>query len=168
MHSFRFNNTFDVIAAEVKAVQERVGLMEVSGFNRFEITGEGVHDWLDGVMCSRVPRRPGKVGLCYFLNDDGNVKGEATLANLSDYKVWYGSAAAAEQHDMDWLRARLPDDGSVRIESLTATHTILVVAGPKSRDLLAQVAPRDDWSRESFPWLSVRKVHIGHHAVIAM
>ncbi|MEE4239573.1 MAG: FAD-dependent oxidoreductase [Anderseniella sp.] len=168
VHSFHFNNTFDVVAAEVKAVQERVGLMEVSGFNRFEITGKGVHDWLDGVMCSRVPRKPGKVGLCYFLNDDGNVKGEATLANLAVDKVWYGSAAAAEQHDMDWLRTRLPEDGSIRIESLTAMHTILVVAGPKSRELLQAVAPRDDWSKDGFPWLSVRKVHISHHAVIAM
>ncbi len=168
VHSFRFNDTFDVVAAEVKAVQERVGLMEVSGFNRFEISGEGVHDWLDGIMCSRVPRKVGKVGLCYFLNDDGNVKGEATLANLAGGKVWYGSAAAAEQHDMDWLRAMLPGDGSIRIESLTASHTILVVAGPKSRQLLQAVSPRDDWSKDGFPWLSVRKVHLGHHAVIAM
>lgn len=168
VHAFRFNNTFDVIAAEVKAVQERAGLMEVSGFNRYEITGETVHDWLDGIMCSRVPRKDGKVGLCYFLNDDGNVKGEATLANLGGGRVWYGSAAAAEQHDMDWLRARLPQDGSIRIESLTNSHTILVVAGPKSRALLQEVAPRDDWSTEGFPWLSVRKVHIGAHAVMAM
>ena len=66
--------------------------MEVSGFNRYEITGEGVHDWLDGIMCSRVPRKPGRVGLTYFLNDDGNVKGEATLANLPGPRlVWLGS-----------------------------------------------------------------------------
>ncbi|MEP6337912.1 MAG: FAD-dependent oxidoreductase, partial [Anderseniella sp.] len=76
IHSFRFNNTFDVVAKEVAAVRERVGIMEVSGFNRYEINGEGVHDWLDTIMCTRVPRKPGRVGLTYFLNDDGNVKGE--------------------------------------------------------------------------------------------
>ena len=118
-HSFRFNNTFDVVADEVKAVQTAVGVMEVSGFNRYEITGEGVHDWLDRIMCSRVPRKNGKVALTYFLNDDGNVKGEATIANLEEGRVWYGSAAAAENHDMDWLRERLPDDGSIHIECLT-------------------------------------------------
>jgi len=64
--SFRFNNTFDVVAAEVKAVQETVGIMEVSGFNRYELSGEGVHDWLDGVMCSRIPHTAGKVGLAIF------------------------------------------------------------------------------------------------------
>ncbi len=119
-------------------------------------------------MCSRVPRKAGKVGLTYFLNEQGNVKGEATLANLDDGRVWYGSAAAAELHDMDWLTSQLPNDGSIRIESLTNTHTILVVAGPKSRDLLQTVSPRSDWSKQGFPWLGARTVHIGHYAVIAM
>ena len=167
-HSFRFNETFDVVAAEVRAVQERVGLMEVSGFNRFELTGPGVHDWLDRISCSRVPRAPGKVALCYLLSGHGHVQGEATVANLEHGRVWYGSAAAAEFHDMDWLTAHLPADGSVHIESLTNTHTILVVAGPRSRDLLRKVAPRTDWSPAAFPWLSARTVYVDHFGVTAL
>ena len=46
-HSFRFNNTFDVVRGEVENVRDNVGLMEVNGFNRFELTGDGVHDFLD-------------------------------------------------------------------------------------------------------------------------
>jgi dimethylglycine dehydrogenase len=166
--SFRFNNTFDIVASEVAAVRNAVGIMEVSGFNRYEITGVGVLDWLDRVVCSRVPRKIGKVGLTYLLNHHGNVKGEATLANLTENKIWYGSAAAAEYHDMEWLCELLPDDGSVHIKSLTNNYTILVVAGPKSRDLLKRVAPRTDWSKEAFPWLSVRQVLIGNAEAIAM
>ena len=167
-HSFRFDNTFDVVGAEVRAVHERVGLMEVNGFNRIEISGRNLHDWLDGITCSTVPRKPGKVGLCYLLNDLGNIKGEATLANVGDDRVWFGSAAAAEYHDMDWLRARLPEDGSIRLESLTNSHTILVVAGPRSRELMQRVAPRSDWSKQGFPWLTCKQVFIGHHEALAM
>ena len=58
--------------------------------------------------------------LTYFLNPDGNVKGEATLANLGENRVWYGSAASAELHDLDWLQDRLPTDGSIQIKPLTA------------------------------------------------
>lgn len=166
--SFRFTNAFDVVAGEVEAVQNGVGIMEVSGFNRYELAGEGVHDWLDRLACSRVPRRPGQVGLAYFLNQQGNVKGEATLANLADGRVWYGSAAAAEYHDLDWLRERLPEDGAIRLESLTDDYTVLVVAGPRSRDLLAEAAPRTDWSKEAFPWLTARKVRIGSAEAVAM
>jgi dimethylglycine dehydrogenase len=167
-HSFRFDNTFDIVAEEVRAVQERVGITEVSGFNRFEITGKGVHDWLDGIVCSSVPRKAGKVGLTYLLNAFGNVKGEATLANLGENRVWYGSAAASEYHDMDWLSDRLPADGSIRIQSLTNSHTILIVAGPRCRDLLKKVSPRTDLSKEAFPWLSCRTAFIGHYESIAM
>ena len=167
-HSFRFDNTFDVVGNEVRAVQERVGIMEVNGFNRIEISGRNVHDWLDGITCSTVPRKPGKVGLCYLLNDLGNIKGEATLANVGEDRVWFGSAAAAEYHDMDWLRARLPEDGSIRLESLTNSHTILVIAGPRSRELMQRVAPRSDWSKQGFPWLTAKQVFIGHHEALAM
>jgi dimethylglycine dehydrogenase len=167
-HSFRFNNTFDIVGEEVRAVHQRVGLMEVNGFNRFEISGRGVHDWLDGIVSSNVPRKAGKVGLTYLLNAQGNVKGEATLANVGDNRVWYGSAAASEYHDMDWLRAHLPADGSIRIESLTNSHTILVVAGPLSRQLMQKVAPRTDWSKQAFPWLTCKPVYIGHHEALAM
>jgi dimethylglycine dehydrogenase len=168
IHSFRFNNTFDIVAREVAMVQNRVGLMEVNGFNRFEITGHGVHDWLDLVVASNVPRKVGKVGLGYLLNHFGNIKAEATLANIDNNKVWYGSAAASEYHDMDWLQAHLPEDSSIQITNLTNSHTILVLAGPRSRELLKQVAPRTDWSKEAFPWLTCKKVFIGHHEAIAM
>ena len=167
-HSFRFNNTFDVVAAEVEAVRSGVGIAEVSGFNRYELSGDGVHDWFDGLTCSRVPRKAGKVGLCYLLNEQGNIKGEATIANLPDGRVWYGSAAAAEYHDMDWLTEHLPEDGSVQIRSLTNNYTILILAGPKSRDVLKAAAPRTDWSREAFGWLQAREVFIGSVSAVAM
>ena len=149
-------------------MQTNVGIMEVSGFNRYEIVGTGVHDWLDTIMCSRVPRKPGKVGLAYFLNHDGNVKGEATLTNLDGDRVWCGSAAAAEYHDRDWFEQHIPPDSDIRIESLTDSHTILVIAGPKSRDVLQAACPGTDWSASAFPWLTCQTVSIGGTDVVAM
>ncbi|MBR7889497.1 GcvT family protein [Marinomonas sp. A79] len=167
-HSFRFTDTEKVVAAEVKAVTEGVGMMEVSGFNRYEIKGPKAAEWLDSLMCSNVPKKVGRVGLCYFLTDKGNVAGEATLAKLSEDTFWYGSAAASEYHDMDWLRTRLPKEGGVEIKPMTNSHTILVVSGPKSRDLLASLSPRTDWSNAAFPWLTSKPVFIGHAEVLAM
>jgi len=166
-HSFHFTETDKIVAAEVKGMTERVGLMEVSGFNRYEIKGPKAAQWLDSLMCSNIPKTVGRVGLCYFLTDKGNVAGEATLAKLAEDKFWYGSAAASEYKDMDWLRTHLPDDG-VELIPMTNTHTILVVSGPKSRDLLASLSPRTDWSKKAFPWLTAKSVFIGHAEVLAM
>jgi dimethylglycine dehydrogenase len=166
-YGYTLNEVHEVVAAEVAMVQNGVGLAEVNGFNRIEITGEGASDWLDYMICSRVPRKLGKVGLGYLLNNDGNVKAEATIANLPDGRIWYGSAAAAEFHDMDWLTEHLPGDGSVQLRSLTNDYTILVLAGPQSRDVLSACS-RGDWSAKGFPWLRVREARIGHAPAMVM
>ncbi|MEM9425456.1 MAG: FAD-dependent oxidoreductase [Pseudomonadota bacterium] len=171
-HSFRFNEAHDVIGDEVRAVHNGVGLSEVSGFNRFEITGSGAHEFLDRMICGHVTRKPGRVGLSYLLNHHGMLKGEATIANLpaspnGPDRVWYGSAAASEQHDMDWLKAHLGPDEDVQIRSLTNDWTILVLAGPKARDVIS-TASRGDWSATAFPWLSVREAFVGIAPAVVM
>lgn len=169
---FDFDEAFDVVATEVKNVRDNVGLCEVSGFNRFEITGADRHAFLDRMFCGKLTRRGGRVGLGYLLNHHGMVKAEATVANLpaSDRgpeRVWYGSAAASEFHDMDWLTQHLRADEDVQIRSLTNDQTILVLAGPGARDVLSACA-RGDWSKEAFPWLSVRECHVGFSPATVM
>ncbi|MBT8413473.1 MAG: FAD-dependent oxidoreductase, partial [Boseongicola sp.] len=164
-HGFGFDETFDVVAAEVAAVQNAVGLTEVNGFNRFEITGGDAWDFLDRMVCGTVPKRPGRVGLAYLLNHHGMLKSEATIANIpaserGPDRIWYGSAAASELHDMDWLTQHIRDGEDVQIQSLTNDQTILVLAGPKAQAVLQSVS-RADWSDAAFPWLSVRECFVG-------
>ncbi|GAW35849.1 4-methylaminobutanoate oxidase [Roseovarius sp. A-2] len=163
--SFDFDEAFHVVAAEVQNVATNVGLTEVNGFNRIEITGADRHAFLDRMICGTVAARAGRVGLGYLLNHQGCIKSEATIANLpaSDRgpeRVWYGSAAASEYHDMDWLTAHLEPGEDVQLRSLTNDQTILVLAGPKARAVLSDCA-RGDWTAEAFSWLSVRDCCIG-------
>ena len=164
--SYRFTPTEDVVAQEVAHLQRHVSLMEVSGFNRYEITGDGVDAFLDRMICSRLPTRIGKLSLCYLLTDKGNVLSEATLVKLGEDRWWWGSAGAAEWHDRDWLNEHKPDRVDVRV--LTADYTVIVVAGPRSRELLQSVSPRGDWSQAGFGWLRCARMFIGHAEVVAM
>ncbi|MEM9124774.1 MAG: FAD-dependent oxidoreductase [Pseudomonadota bacterium] len=162
---YGFDETFDIVAAEIRNVQANVGLTEVNGFNRIEITGADRHTFLDRLFCGPVTRRAGRVGLGYMLNHHGMVKSEATIANLpaSDRgpeRVWYGSAAASEVHDLDWLNLHRRPDEDVQLSSLTNEQTILVLAGPNARKVLSACA-RGDWSASAFPWLSVRECMVG-------
>lgn len=164
--SFHFDEAFDIVGEEVRNVRDNVGLCEVNGFNRFEITGTDRHSYLDRMFCGAVTKRAGRVGLGYLLNHHGMLKGEATIANLpaSDRggeRIWFGSAAAAEYHDMDWLRLHMRDDEDVQIRSITNDQTILVLAGPNARAVLSAVS-RADWSKAAFPWLSARECFIGY------
>ena len=171
-HSFRFTEVEAIVAKEVKAVQSGAGLTEVNGFNRFEITGADRNTFLDRMFCGRVTQKEGRVGLGYMLNHHGMVKVEATIANLPSShsgpaRAWYGSAAASEFHDMDWLVQNVKADEDVQIRSLTNEWTILVIAGPKARDVLSAVA-RGSWTAQEFPWLSVRETFIGIAPAIVM
>ena len=165
-HSFRFTPTHDLVAKEISALVNNVGIMEVSGFNRYEISGAGAGEFLDRMICGKLPDAVGKVGLAYLLNDAGHVLTEATIAKLGEDHYWYGSAAAAEWHDRDWLNKHKPD--SVSLTALTTTHTTLVLAGPKSRDLLQTLSPRCDWSNSAFAWMRAQTMDIGHARVVAM
>ena len=56
MPSLKRSNTFDIVAKECKAVREGVGLLDISGFSRFEVTGPNAEAWLDKIMASKLPK----------------------------------------------------------------------------------------------------------------
>ncbi len=161
-HGYGFQNWHDVVGAEIKALTSNVGLAELSGFNHYRISGTGALSWLSSLTCSKVSTKPGKASLCYFLTSNGNIAAEATIVPLPNGEIFYGSAATAEYHDMDWLTERLPEGSDIHIQSCTNTHTMLILAGPKTRDLLALAAPRTKWSQSDFPCLTAQRIFIGH------
>ncbi len=166
--SYRYQATEKVVADEVAHLSANAGIMEVNGFGRIAVKGAGAEAFLNKMTCSVVPKTIGKVSLCYLLNHKGSVLAEATIAKIDDGHYWYGCAAAAERHDFDWLVENLPQDGSVTLENLTNSHVILVLAGPKSRQLLQKTCPRDDLSQEGLPWMRGKQVTIGHARAYAM
>ena len=167
-HGYRFCNWHEVVEAEVESLCRGVGILELSGFNRYSVSGPGALDWIDSLTCSKLPAANGRVSLNYFLNRNGTIASEATLARFEQDSLWYGSAAVAERHDWDWLHERLPTGYSIRIDNLTGAYTTLVIAGPKSRELASAVSPREDWSRDAFPPMSLRRCLVGHFDTVVM
>ena len=157
---------FEAVGEECRAVAGRVAVLDLPGFTKFRVEGPGAAAFLDRLVCSRLPR-PGRIGLAYALNERGGIVSEFTITRLAPDRFYLASAAAAEWHDDDLLRSRLPEDGSVRIEDLSARLGTLVLAGPRARDVLAGVASAD-LSNEAFPWLSARELEIGLARVMAL
>ena len=167
-HGYTFQNWHDSVGSEVNSLRQNVGLAELSGFNHYKISGENALDWLSSLTCSRVSNVVGKASLCYFLTNNGNISGEATIVPLANGDIFYGSAATAEYYDRDWLNEQLPKNSNISIHGHTNTHTMLLVAGPKARQLLVKVSPRTKWGQSEFPWLSAQNCFIGHIGVLAI
>ena len=98
------------------------------------------------------------------LTPQGGVRSELTINRLAPDRFYVVSAAAAERHDSDVMWRALPPNGGVRIDNLTQAWGVLVLAGPKSRDVLRKITDAD-LSNEKFPWLSGQDITIGHAPV---
>ena len=149
----------DAVAEEVKTVVERAGILDLTGFTRFELSGEGASDWLDGMISGALPRL-GRVSLAYLCAPSGRVVTELTVTRLDDNRFWLIGPAAGYWHDRDWLSQHMPDDGSVRLDDITARYGTIVLAGPKSRDILAEIAD-EDVSNDGLKWLCAMPITIG-------
>ncbi len=165
--SFRRSNDFAFIGAECRNVQENVGLQDMSAFAKTEVSGPGAERWLDSILTNRIPKTPGRVTLTYLLTARGGVRAEFTLTRLGPQRFYLVSAGALETHDFDSLEKLLPADGSVRLDKVTTQRGVLVLAGPRSREVLARVADIDV-SDKAFPWLTARRLSVRAAALMAL
>ncbi len=165
--SFRRSNYFQFVGDECRNVHDNVELMDMSAFAKCEVSGPGAESWLNSILTNRAPKAIGRVTLSYLLTARGGVRAEFTLTRIGPERFYLISAGALETHDFDTLEKLLPPDNSVRIDKVTTQRGVLVLAGPRSREVLAKVADIDV-SNAAFPWLTARRLSIKAAGVIAM
>jgi dimethylglycine dehydrogenase len=95
-----------------------------------------------------------------MLTPKGGIECDLTVTQLEQERFYVVSAAATETHDLAWIERHAPDDGSVRVDNITARKGVLTLAGPRSRELLQRLA-REDVSREAFPFFRARHIEVG-------
>ena len=166
-HSFRREHVWHgAVAEEVRAVRERVGILDLPGFTKYELKGPGASKHLDYLSCSKLPSQ-GRVSLAYALTDDGKLWSEFTITRLGEDHFYIISAAIAATHDMDLLRQGLPADSAITVKDVTADFGTLIIAGPHARDVLAQVT-KADLSNAGFPWLTAQYIETVSGRCLAM
>jgi dimethylglycine dehydrogenase len=158
--SFRRSNYFEHVGKECLHVHEKVGLLDMTAFSKFEVRGSGSEAWLDHLLSNRAPKKVGRIALSYLLTKNGGVRSEFTVYREGPEQFYLVSAGALECHDLDQLTKLMPADGSVHVERVTAQHGALVLAGPRSRDLLQKLTDAD-LSTLAFPWLSGKWLSVG-------
>ena len=141
-------------------------MLDLPGFTKFEVTGAGAPAWLDHMVAGVVPK-PGPHGAQLFPERHGRHRHRDDADQPRRRPLLADQRRGGRAHDEHWLREHLPADGSVRIDNVSARYGSLIVVGPKSRELLAQLT-RADLSNEAFPWLSVRTIDIGYTRAIAL
>jgi dimethylglycine dehydrogenase len=164
--SFRRTNWFDAVGKEARAVREQAGVLELSSFSKYEVHGPGAEAFLDRLSANRLPPI-GRIALTQLLTARGTIECDVTVTRLAPERFLVLSAAVAELHDLDWLQRHAPADGSVTIENVTARWGVLILVGPRARDILGRITDAD-LSNAAFPWFAAREIRVGPTPVRAL
>jgi len=130
------------IEAECRAVTEAAGILDLPGFSRFRVKGEGATAWLSSLITGKVPK-PGRIGLAYFSDDKGRIVTEMSVMMLDEDFFFLITAATAQWHDFEWLQKHLPKDAAFTIDDVTEGFSCQILSGPNSRAILADVTDAD-------------------------
>jgi dimethylglycine dehydrogenase len=151
--SYRRTTPFNAVAEECRAVRERAGLMDLSTFAKFDVQGKDAFAFLNRICANKIPEKQGGIVLAHLLNENGFIESELTITRLSQEHFYVLSAAVAQDHDFDQLAWRKSADEAVTITDVTDDFGVLVLAGPRARDVLSQCTDAD-LSNVAFRWLS--------------
>ncbi len=156
--TFRRSNAHEHVGAECRAVREGCGLIEISNYGKFEVTGAGAADWLARLVTCRLPD-VGRIALAPMLNERGRLIGDFTLCRLADDHFFVVGTYAAEVFYLRWFERHPPPPG-VSVRPCAMEYLGLSIAGPKSRDVLQALIERD-LSTAAFPFLSFARIDVG-------
>ncbi len=97
---------------ECKAVREAVGLLDITGFSRFEVSGPNAESWLNRMFSTRLPKE-GRARLAVMLSPEGKLKGDLTLFNWGDGTWWIMGSYYLREWHMRWFNDHMEDGVSI-------------------------------------------------------
>lgn len=159
VYSFRRSNWFDPVGAECRALREGVGLLDISVFSRFRITGKDAEPWLDTLLTNTLPSEVGKAALAPMVDRRGRIQGDFTVTKLGENDYLLIGSGLAEQYHKRWFKGHRPDL-QVDIQSLVEDWAGFNIAGPKARDVLATLTP-ENVSNAALPFMTGRWMALG-------
>ena len=131
--SLKRSNAFEIVKNECLNVKNGVGLLDISGFSRFEVTGTNVEDWLDKVFACKLPKK-GKASLAPMLSPSGKLKGDLTIFNWGDGSWWVMGSYYLRNWHMRWFSENLTPN--VFIRDLGEDYCGFSISGPRSKELI--------------------------------
>ncbi len=130
------------IKAECEAVRDACGILDLPGFSRYRLKGEGARAWLNTITASKLPK-PGRIGLAYFSDRRGRIMTEMSVMALDEDFFFLITAATAQWHDFEWLKKFMPENAAFTLDDVTEQFSCQILTGPKSREILSSVTDAD-------------------------
>ena len=148
-----------IINAEHLAMRDRVGIVDLSAFVIFDVTGPGACEYLERLAVNKVDVAPGKTVYTPLLNAAGGILADLTIMRLASDRFRVVTGGGMGMRDKKVFTDQLPADGSAQLHDVTNQWTTIGVWGPRARDVVAATTSAD-MSHAAFPFLTSKPVDI--------
>src|SRR6202161_1920939 len=175
-----------IINAEHLAMRDACGLVDLSAFAVFDVTGPGALTAVQSVAVAQLDVRVGRVVYTSLLDERGGFRGDLTIMRLGPQRFRVVTGGATGMADLKWFADHLPDGagggggagaapggsqagpggGQALIADQTSAWTTLGLWGPRARDVLSSVTPAD-MSHDGFKFGTCREIDLGGVTVLA-
>jgi 4-methylaminobutanoate oxidase (formaldehyde-forming) len=142
------------------AFRRNVAMIDMSPFGKIRVVGRDAVDVLQRICANDVDVPAGRLVYTQWLNRNGGIEADLTVARLAETEFLVVTSAAAIVRDHAWLARHIPDEAFCSAIDATSAEACFAVAGPNARELLAPIVGTD-LSNEAFPFGSVQAGEIG-------
>jgi len=175
------------VGREHLAARERVVLIDMSSFTKFEVSGPGACQFLQYLAVANVDKEPGKASYTQLCNERGGIEADVTIIRRSKDCFWLITGSGLGVRDRHWIENHLqgnldqginsrsssdeqssaPPFNKVALRDITSAYGVINLAGPLARKVLQKVCD-EDLSHEAFPFMSSRDIRIGYAPALAL
>uniref|UniRef100_UPI001F0561E2 glycine cleavage T C-terminal barrel domain-containing protein n=1 Tax=Nonomuraea lactucae TaxID=2249762 RepID=UPI001F0561E2 len=152
------------VLRECRAAREGVAAMDASTLGKIDVIGPDAGEFLDRLYTNLMSSlKVGSIRYGVMCRPDGMVFDDGTVIRLGDehflVTTTTGNAAAVLDWMEEWLQTEWP---SLRVHCTSVTEQWATVAlvGPRSREVLAGLAPGLAAGKEDFPFMTWREADV--------
>jgi dimethylglycine dehydrogenase len=154
------------VGREARALRDRAGIIDISNFARYRITGPWAKDWLEALLANRIPGIQGRSCLAPLIGKRGGIAGDFTVTCLGPEDYFMVGSGMAERYHKRFFDA-VPLPAGTIWQSVTEAMAGFNVAGPLARDLLARLT-NADLSNAAFPFMRSQQIDVAGVPCIAL
>lgn len=145
---------------ECRAARESVGVLDASTLGKIMVEGRDAGTFLDRIYANNFATlRSGRCRYGVMCKADGMVLDDGVAVRLSETQYMCtttsGNADTVRAWLEEWAQTEWPEL-CVHITDVTDHWATISVVGPRSRDVVARLAPGEDLSAEGFAFMTYR------------
>jgi 4-methylaminobutanoate oxidase (formaldehyde-forming) len=136
-YTYGRQNWFGAVGREHRACREAAVLIDQTSFAKFALKGPDAMAAMDWICANDVRKPVGSLTYTQMLDERGGIQCDLTVAKVAHDEFYVVTGTGFATHDFDWISRNIPAGANAQLVDVTSAWSVLVVMGPRSRDVLS-------------------------------